>query len=491
VLRYDTRGHGGSDAPPGPYSLRELAEDVRGLLAALGIARTHFVGLSMGGMIGQQLAILHPELFGSLVLADTLSAYPPAARSMWEERIAAASGPEGMEPLVEPTCTRWFTQPFRAAQPDTIAWIRTQIRGTPPAGFIGCCRALMELNLTDRLPELDIPTLIMVGRQDPTTTVAGSEVIHRAIAGSHSRSSKTPPTFRMSSSPKPSPRSSPAFFTSMRSRRSRAPFASPCDNDLTGLRHGFSAEPARWRDGVVPVAEPLSTIQDHCCRWVFRCYDFDRQAGTATMTGIRIEPVAESAFALMDQDQEEKDSVEQMAARFQEAANWFARKKMFLDLFEELDATADIAAELADSPEFVELFEKAAAELRDAQLSPPLPPGTEPAGGPSDDAALPAIADEDLDEDLLPEDPFAIIAPVYIGAILERLGEQHIVCLEQAAFYFLSTHPEHNEAATQWIEADQKRLRLYQKFLRANPGYRGAVRRIMAGDVLAAESADE
>jgi hypothetical protein len=209
------------------------------------------------------------------------------------------------------------------------------------------------------------------------------------------------------------------------------------------------------------------------------------------MTDIKIAPVAESAFALMDEDQEEKDSVEQIAVQFREATNWFARKKMFLDLFDELDTTADIATELADSPEFAELLERTAAELRDGELSSSAPADAEPAAGPLDKADQPALADDELDEDLLPEDPFAIIAPVYIGAILERLGEQDIVCLEQAAFYFLSTHPEHQEAASEWIEADQKRLRLYQKFLRANPGYRDAVRRIMAGDVLAEEAAEE
>ena len=210
------------------------------------------------------------------------------------------------------------------------------------------------------------------------------------------------------------------------------------------------------------------------------------------MTDIKIAPVSDSAFALMDEDQEEKDSVEQLAVTFREATNWFARKKMFLDLFDELDATADIATELADSPEFAELFERAAAELRDAELSPPAPPpGAEPAVAAPDETDLPEPADSEFDDDLLPEDPFAVIAPVYVGAILERLGERDIVCLEQAAFYFLSTHPEHHEAAIQWIEADQKRLRLYQKFLRANPGYRDAVRRIMAGEVLVADAAEE
>lgn len=183
VLRYDTRGHGGTDVPPGPYRLEDLAEDIHALMVEIGIRRTHFIGLSMGGMVGQQLALAHPEVLASLVLADTLSGYPPQARTMWEERIAAASGPGGMEPLVEPTVTRWFTPAFREANPGTIDWIRGLIRVTPPAGFIGCCHALRALNLTDKLPALRIPTEIIVGRQDPTTPVAGAEVIMNAIPG--------------------------------------------------------------------------------------------------------------------------------------------------------------------------------------------------------------------------------------------------------------------------------------------------------------------
>ena len=184
VVRYDIRGHGGTERPSGPFTLRDLAEDVRALLHNLDIPRTHFVGLSLGGMIGQQIAVDHPELLESLVLADTLSAYGPDAVEMWEGRIAAASGPDGMEPLVEPTVMRWFTADFREARPDQINWVRGMIRATQPEGFIGCSHAVMRLNLTDRLRSVKVPTLILVGRQDPTTPVSGSEIIRDAIGGS-------------------------------------------------------------------------------------------------------------------------------------------------------------------------------------------------------------------------------------------------------------------------------------------------------------------
>ena len=183
ILRYDVRGHGGTAAPDGPYTLEQLSADLAALLDALGIERTHLVGLSMGGMIGQLLALREPGRLVSLVLAETLAVYRPEARAMWQERIDAASGPDGMEPLVEPTLTRWFTAPFKASRPKVMEEVAAMIGATPPRGFIGCCRALMELDLIGRLPEIRLPTLVVVGRQDPTTPVAGAEAIADAIPG--------------------------------------------------------------------------------------------------------------------------------------------------------------------------------------------------------------------------------------------------------------------------------------------------------------------
>jgi len=183
VLRYDTRGHGGTDAPPGAYSLEELTEDVRALLQALGIGRTHFMGLSMGGMIGQMLALQYPHLLQSLVLCDTMSRVPTEAKPMWEERITVAAR-QGMEPLVEQTIGRWFTAPFRAQRPDVIDPVRAMIRATNPRGYAGCCHAIAALNLTDRLRAITLPTLIIVGEDDPATPVAASRTIEEQITGS-------------------------------------------------------------------------------------------------------------------------------------------------------------------------------------------------------------------------------------------------------------------------------------------------------------------
>jgi 3-oxoadipate enol-lactonase len=183
VLRYDTRGHGGTGAPAGPYSLEQLAEDAAALLRALGIERTHFIGLSMGGMIGQLLALSHPRLLRTLVLCDTSSRMPPESRPMWEERIRTAEQ-HGMEPHVEPTIGRWFTPSYIEGHRDTVDRVRAMIRQTPPQGYIGCGHAIKMLDLTERLSAVAIPTLIVVGEEDPGTPVAASRTIHERIAGS-------------------------------------------------------------------------------------------------------------------------------------------------------------------------------------------------------------------------------------------------------------------------------------------------------------------
>jgi 3-oxoadipate enol-lactonase len=183
VLRYDTRGHGGTDAPPGGYTLEQLADDVRALLETLGIARTHFIGLSMGGMIGQTLALQSPALCLSLSLCDTSSRIPAEAKPLWDERIRTAET-RGMEPLVQPTLERWLTAPGRAAHPDLTERVAAMIRRTDPAGYAGCCHAIAALDLTDQLAAIGCPTLVLVGEDDPGTPVAASRAIHERIRGS-------------------------------------------------------------------------------------------------------------------------------------------------------------------------------------------------------------------------------------------------------------------------------------------------------------------
>ena len=181
VLRYDTRGHGGTEVTPGPYSFELLTEDAYALHQALGIQKTHFVGLSMGGMIGQLLAVRHPELLLSVTLCDTTSKMPHP--EIWNDRIAAAQS-GGVEAVVDGTLERWFTPAMHERDPDEIARIAAMIRGTAVEGFIANCHAIRELNQTDLLKNIKTPTLIIVGAEDPATTPEMSRIIHAEIGGS-------------------------------------------------------------------------------------------------------------------------------------------------------------------------------------------------------------------------------------------------------------------------------------------------------------------
>jgi 3-oxoadipate enol-lactonase len=183
VLRYDMCGHGHSDVTPGPYTIELLAEDVIGLLDALGIDRVHFVGLSVGGMIGQSLALNHPKRLRSLALCDTAPAVPQEAQPIWQERIERTRE-KGMESQVNETMERWFTPAFLKQNPPMVGLIRKQILATPVAGYLGCAEAIRKLNYLNRLSEIKLPTLIMVGEDDPGTPVSASQAIHERIPDS-------------------------------------------------------------------------------------------------------------------------------------------------------------------------------------------------------------------------------------------------------------------------------------------------------------------
>jgi 3-oxoadipate enol-lactonase len=182
VLTYDLRGHGQTEASAGAYDFNLLAADAIALLDALKIDKASFVGISLGGMIGQALALAAPQRLGKLVLADTTGHYPPEAQALWPERIRQIEA-RGLEPLVGPTLERWFTAPYRAAHPALVARIGTLIRNTPVAGYIGCCHAIAALDFTERLKTLNLPTLVMVGDQDVGTPPAMARELAAAIPG--------------------------------------------------------------------------------------------------------------------------------------------------------------------------------------------------------------------------------------------------------------------------------------------------------------------
>ena len=183
VLRFDTRGHGQTGAPAGDYTLEQMADDVKGLLDGLGIGQTHWAGLSMGGMIGQAFALKYPGVFQSMVLADTTSRRPPDAEKMWGDRIATAKA-KGMDALVESTLARWFTEPYRNSRKDVMQRIGDGIRRTPVAGFTGCCHAISKVDYLDRLKEIKVPALVMVGEHDHGTPPEAARIIQQNLPGS-------------------------------------------------------------------------------------------------------------------------------------------------------------------------------------------------------------------------------------------------------------------------------------------------------------------
>jgi 3-oxoadipate enol-lactonase len=184
VLRYDVRGHGASAVPPGPYTLEQMVDDLRDLLRSLEIDRTHFVGLSMGGLIGMMAALTTPATIRSLVLCDTTSSYGPGLRPMWEERIATAETQGMTDALIERTMEIWFTAPFRESHKAVVDRIRQMLLNTDPRGYAAAIRAFAGVDLSERIRAITCPALIVVGERDPGTPPAMARVLHERIRDS-------------------------------------------------------------------------------------------------------------------------------------------------------------------------------------------------------------------------------------------------------------------------------------------------------------------
>ena len=165
VLRYDTRGHGGSDTPEGPYSLDDLVGDVIDLMDASGIETAAFMGLSMGGMTGLGLALDHGDRISRVVCADGRADAPPPFRDMWDGRIAAVEG-GGLEAIVEGTLASWLTEDWRAANPDALDKVRAMVLANDPVGYVNCCLALKRLDYLRRLGAATIPVFFVGGDSD-------------------------------------------------------------------------------------------------------------------------------------------------------------------------------------------------------------------------------------------------------------------------------------------------------------------------------------
>ncbi|MGE4336098.1 MAG: alpha/beta fold hydrolase [Pigmentiphaga sp.] len=170
VLRYDLRGHGRTMATPPPYSLAILADDCLKLLDYLRLPRVHFIGSSLGGMIGQYLGAHAGERFLSLTLANTTAKQSAAA--VWQQRIDTALGPAGVAPLVEPTLQRWFTAEFLGRCSAVGDAMRKISGATPPLGFAGCAAAVRDLDQLRILSHIRVPTLVIAGAHDMATPLA-------------------------------------------------------------------------------------------------------------------------------------------------------------------------------------------------------------------------------------------------------------------------------------------------------------------------------
>jgi len=169
VIRYDKRGHGLSETGPDRADMADYAGDLGGLLDALGLARATIVGLSIGGLIAQELYRRRPKLFAALVLSDTGAKIGDDAS--WDGRIAAIEA-GGIEAIADGVLERWFTPDFRARRADELMGWRTMLVRTPQQGYLAACGALKRADLRPYAGAIAVPTLLLVGDQDGSTPVA-------------------------------------------------------------------------------------------------------------------------------------------------------------------------------------------------------------------------------------------------------------------------------------------------------------------------------
>lgn len=180
VLRYDTRGHGRSDVTPGPYTVAQLGDDVLALMDHLGVARAHFCGLSMGGMIGMWLGIHHAGRLHRLALCNTAAKI--GTPDTWNPRIAKVEA-EGMAPIVDTVLERWFTTGFRQRAPEQVAIVRDMLLATAPAGYSANCAAVRDMDQRAGVASIGVPTLVIAGTHDGSTPAADGRAVAEAIPG--------------------------------------------------------------------------------------------------------------------------------------------------------------------------------------------------------------------------------------------------------------------------------------------------------------------
>ncbi len=182
VLCVDHRGHGGSAVPPGPYTMDQLADDAARAVNDWGRGGVLFVGLSMGGMAAQGLALRHPDRVRALLLANTAARYPADARPVWRQRIADVET-RGLAAVADAAIERWLTPAFRAAQPQAAAMLRETLLRCDAQGYVAACHAVAGVDWLDALERIACPTLVLAGAHDQGTPPAMARDIAQRIAG--------------------------------------------------------------------------------------------------------------------------------------------------------------------------------------------------------------------------------------------------------------------------------------------------------------------
>ena len=180
VIRYDSRGHGKSVAPEGPYSLEQLGGDALAILDALGVQKASWMGLSKGGALGQWLLVHAPERIARAVLANTASKF--GSPDIWNERLRVVRE-HGLGGLVEGVIDRWFTKGFQEREPEAVARIREAFVATPAVGYAACMSALRDVDLSDAIRGIRAPVLVVTGRHDPATPPEFGREIAASIPG--------------------------------------------------------------------------------------------------------------------------------------------------------------------------------------------------------------------------------------------------------------------------------------------------------------------
>lgn len=180
LLRYDTRGHGASDAPRGDYSLRRLGDDLLAVMDHAGVARADVCGVSIGGLTALWLGVHAPGRVRRLVLANTAARV--GSEAFWAGRMRVARE-QGLGAIADVTMERWFTPAFRAARPDLVARMRATLLEVPPAGYLGCCAALRDADLHGDAGRVGAPCLVVAGRHDVATPPPAGEWLAATIPG--------------------------------------------------------------------------------------------------------------------------------------------------------------------------------------------------------------------------------------------------------------------------------------------------------------------